>query len=664
MRLHHSLSIPDLSLLDIIDKLIYPPVAGYNNTQFAADLASLTEWNEADIAWLTAAGNVVESFPVVYETAAGWLWITQAFNILQQLGATAKTTATWATPTLSNLDSAALKQTLRGRFDEATYLSLSKPIQDNLRQRKRDSLVAYLLTQPMPSDNPTGKWTDPEDLFAYCLIDVEMCSCQPSSRIVQASASVQLFVQRCFMGLEPLVRVSVDNDSGWNDWSWMKYYRVWEANRMVFAYPENYCEPELRKDKSEIFTALQNELQQNELTPDNVETAFEHYLDALDNVSKLEVSRMFYQESNQTLHVFGNTSGNPPLFYYRQFIGGRRWTAWSKVDCDIKANTVVPLVNNERLYIVWPEFQSQASPPSSLPVPSSSDQGGSTNVDPPKKDRLMYIAISEFKSGKWTPKKLSTDAIDLGEFTDKTFDQDNYFIVPIDLTWLPGVLFPDPAKRPVKMPNGYQWLLDGPFLLQPMMWTTFNQGAQPIGQIFELAGCKGYPAPFDGQLILYPLVAVFYEAYLSDGHNIEADGTTLTPAFLNNPFPNLEILGNTPSAFEICYPNNMSFFDKLGFLSSLLTALGSVGNSFVAERRGLLVTLGTFYDWFYADKLRSFFVRPELRSVPPIGIRDQIQVAQSSQNLPPRLYYEDILALIEELRILSLKGIGQSFYRC
>ena len=96
----------------------------------------------------------------------------------------------------------------------------------------------------------------------------------------------------------------------------------------------------------------------------------------------------------------------------------------------------------------------------------------------------------------------------------------------------------------------------------------------------------------------------------------------------------------------------MSFFDKLRFLSSLLTDLGSVGNRFVAEFPGVLVTLGTFYDWFYADKLRSFFVRPELRSVPPIGIRDQIQVAQSSQNLPTRLYYEDILALIEELKIL------------
>jgi GH18 family chitinase len=661
IRLHHSLSLPDLTLLNIIDKLIHPPVAGYNNTQFAADIAVLTEWNASDIAWLTT-GNVAQVFPASYKTAAGWLWISQAFGMIQQIGATAQTTASWATPVVHDSDSVALKQTLRGQFDEARYLSLSKPIQDNLRQRKRDSLVAYLLTQPMPSDNPTGKWTDPEDLFAYYLIDVQMDSCQPSSRIVQASASVQLLVQRCFMGLEPLVRVSVDNDSGWNDWSWMKYYRVWEANRMVFAYPENYCEPELRKNKSEIFTSLQSELQQNELTSDNVETVFEHYLDTLDNMSKLEVSGMFYQESNQTLHVFGNTSANPPLYYYRQFIDGRRWTAWSKVDCDIKANYVVPLVNDERLYIVWPEFQSQASPPSSAKLPSQTDQSnGTMNVEPPKKDRLMYIAISEFKSGKWTPKKVSTDAVDLGEWTDKQFDKDDYFIVPADLTWLPDALFPPPAKRPLKMPTGYQWLLDGAFLLQPMQWTTFNQGAQPVGQIFELAGCKGYPEPFDGQLTLDPLVPVFYEAYLSDGHNIETDdATTLTPAFLNNPFPSLEILGNTPSAFDICYPNSLSWFDKLGFLSLLLGLSRSGDGSFAEKPR---VTLGTFYDWFYGDKLRCFFVRPELYSVPQREPKIYIQPSQSSQSPVKRLYYQDIIAFIEELKTLIAQKNWSEFLK-
>ena len=273
MQLHHTMSQDDLTLLEIIDKLIHPPAGGYTNAQFAADLETLAQWTSSDVVWLTTAGNLDLVFPAGYQNADGWRRFVQAITTLQTLNATAVATADLATSSLGPDNATSLKQTLRSKFDEDTFLTLSKPIEDALRQRKRDSLVAYLLTQPMPADNPTKKWTDPEDLFAYYLIDVEMCSCQPSSRVVQASAAVQLFVQRCFMGLEPEVRVSVDADSGWNDWSWMKYYRVWEANRRVFAFPENYAEPDLKKDKSEVFTALQNELLQNDVTPDNVPPA-------------------------------------------------------------------------------------------------------------------------------------------------------------------------------------------------------------------------------------------------------------------------------------------------------------------------------------------------------------------------------------------------------
>lgn len=33
-------------------------------------------------------------------------------------------------------------------------------------------------------------------------------------------------------------------------WEWTKRYRVWEANRKIFLYPENWLEPEVRNDKT------------------------------------------------------------------------------------------------------------------------------------------------------------------------------------------------------------------------------------------------------------------------------------------------------------------------------------------------------------------------------------------------------------------------------
>jgi hypothetical protein len=33
-------------------------------------------------------------------------------------------------------------------------------------------------------------------------------------------------------------------------WTWVDRFRVWQANRKVFVYPENWIEPEQRDDES------------------------------------------------------------------------------------------------------------------------------------------------------------------------------------------------------------------------------------------------------------------------------------------------------------------------------------------------------------------------------------------------------------------------------
>ena len=96
-----------------------------------------------------------------------------------------------------------------------------------------------------------------------------------TSRIVQATAAVQLFVQRCLMNLEDGISPSAIDTI---IWSWMKNYRVWQANREVFLYPENWIDPTLRDDKTPIFNDLETELLQNPITPDNVQQAFLNYL--------------------------------------------------------------------------------------------------------------------------------------------------------------------------------------------------------------------------------------------------------------------------------------------------------------------------------------------------------------------------------------------------
>ena len=92
---------------------------------------------------------------------------------------------------------------------------------------------------------------DADSLFEFFLIDVQMDACMQTSRIKQAISTVQLFVQRCLLGLEDRMHVGIQigvpaDALSRSRWEWMQKYRVWEANRKVFLYPENWIKSELR----------------------------------------------------------------------------------------------------------------------------------------------------------------------------------------------------------------------------------------------------------------------------------------------------------------------------------------------------------------------------------------------------------------------------------
>ena len=92
-----------------------------------------------------------------------------------------------------------------------------------------------------------------------------------TSRMVQAIASVQLFIKRCLMGLEDpgVPATAIDRDR----WEWMQKFRVWQANRKVYLYPENWIRPELRDDKSQFYKELESELLQKDVSTQTIEDA-------------------------------------------------------------------------------------------------------------------------------------------------------------------------------------------------------------------------------------------------------------------------------------------------------------------------------------------------------------------------------------------------------
>jgi hypothetical protein len=203
----------------------------------------------------------------------------------------------------------------------------------------------------------------------------------------------------------------------------MKNYRVWEANRKVFLYPENWIEPELRDDKTPFFKDLETELLQNELTDQTVETALVNYLYKLDEVARLDIRGFCKEEKKEgtgekeIYHVFGRTWNPPYVYFYRRGIFPKdgpvadEWTPWERVDLDIQGDHLIPVVAKGRLYLFWLVFDRKPISPSSTDQPAESDNGGSTASSPPKEQWQIRLCWSEYQGGKWSSKTVGEPSL-------------------------------------------------------------------------------------------------------------------------------------------------------------------------------------------------------------------------------------------------------------
>jgi hypothetical protein len=400
------LQITELTPFEFLDGVLN---VGTDEVSTIALLAKLTTWEETEIKVLVDAfkWDVKKEF----KDPQSHRRLTECFAALRRLGIKADRAIVWAGAQPSFAISESIKQTVKSKYDLSQWQQVIKPLQDVFREQKRDALVSWLTTRSNPN------WMDTNALYSYFLIDVEMGACMLTSRLKQAAASAQLFVQRCLMNLETDITVRAEKtddtdtlaDSKWKQWQWMKYYRVWEANRKVFLYPENWIEPELRDEKSPFFKELENELIQNDVNAETAEQAYRNYLEKLDKVANLEISTIFNEYINateSTLHVFARTrSSMAPKYYYRKRINNARWTAWENIDLDIQGNHLVAGIHNRRMYLLWPQLIEKADVPTTVNIPSAN----TANVPIPQPNKYWETRLfwSELKKGKWTPKILS-----------------------------------------------------------------------------------------------------------------------------------------------------------------------------------------------------------------------------------------------------------------
>lgn len=303
-------------------------------------------------------------------TPAGLARLWSVLRSAALLGVDAATLESWLPITTASASvderrriARGIKDTARAHLGPSRWRQTAKPVSDRLRQRQRDALVAAVLH--------AHGYESVEELYQALLIDPGSEPVLRTSRIRQAISSVQLFVQRCLLGLEPRVHPSALKA---DQWEWLKRYRVWEANRKIFLFPENWLEPEFRDDKSHLFTELESTLLQNDVTADVVEDALLMYLRRLDEIARLDIVAFCTEQdiadiSATTLHVIGRTHGGPHQYFSRRLSHGI-WTPWEPVGIDIEGDHVVPVMWRGRLHLFWVTFLQSADDSASNPTSS------------------------------------------------------------------------------------------------------------------------------------------------------------------------------------------------------------------------------------------------------------------------------------------------------
>ncbi|WP_152965917.1 neuraminidase-like domain-containing protein [Pseudobacteroides cellulosolvens] len=435
VTLRNSLPQGKINILDFLN-WVYK---ASDETMLIQKITDLTTWKIEHIEKLIAPNHYNITKLEDYHNEKKLLKLQEALSVADKIGIDIDLLFDWAVPgskfSTCRKIADSIKNAIRAKYNQTDWEQVIKPLHDQLRNNQKNALIDYLLQQKELID-----WnvTDSNGLFEYFLIDVEMDACMETSRIKQAISSVQLFIQRCFLGLEEEPSGIKPDILDRLRWDWMQRYRVWEANRKVFLYPENWIESNLRDDKSPFFKELESELLQKDINKQNVTDALKSYLYKVDEVANMEVVGLYIHgtkgesgwSKDSKLHVFSRTRNAPYVFYYRYLaLDEMNWYPWEKMQVDIPGYDVedagthevkdngcylTPVVWNERLLVFFPQIMKKTKPnPASSTGSFNSLGNDSTGISKSKPIDYYEIkmAWSEHRNGKWTQKQLSKSAV-------------------------------------------------------------------------------------------------------------------------------------------------------------------------------------------------------------------------------------------------------------
>ncbi|KRP46693.1 hypothetical protein SAMN04490190_5914 [Pseudomonas libanensis] len=249
---------------------------------------------------------------------------------------------------------------------------MSHSIEQQLNENLRDAMLAYYLTHKAP-DALKKKIVNTDDLYAYWLLDVQVSQAVPTSPVACAVSSLQQYITRIQLGLEPGYGnqgMTAQQSTYWREQ--LHTYPLWNASQQLRYHPANYLDPTLRRDKTDSFQQLENDLSQYRIQADTVVTAVQSYLARFEEAANIRTINGYIDADLGNLYsgtyYFIGKSSSENTYYWRSLDLSKRsgavlfqgaWSDWKKINLSVSDATaersIRPVYFNSRLFLIWAE---------------------------------------------------------------------------------------------------------------------------------------------------------------------------------------------------------------------------------------------------------------------------------------------------------------------
>lgn len=249
-----------------------------------------------------------------------------------------------------------------------------------------------------------------DDIYHYLLIDNKVSSEIKTTKIEQAIASIQLYINE-FLSLDMKNTNSlIKSRQFFIDWDkYNKRYSTWSGVSLLAYYPENYIDPTVRIGQTKMMDTLLQSISQNSINSDTVDDAFKTYLTSFEQIANLDVISGYHDsvrlEDGHTYFIGCNAS-EKVSYYWRSVdhskikkgvMAANAWTEWTKIENGANPynNLIRPVIFNNRLYVAWIEQKETENK-------KSENKEESTSTPISKQTRYNLILSHIRYDGTWS----------------------------------------------------------------------------------------------------------------------------------------------------------------------------------------------------------------------------------------------------------------------